>query len=85
MLVKNSFIQTVKNYMNKNVPKLYIDNTIRDAVEIFRKDKIMILPVMDKKNSFIGIMTPSSIFKAFSENASIDEICFLLLLKMQLQ
>ncbi|MCK1983555.1 MULTISPECIES: sigma-54-dependent Fis family transcriptional regulator [Peribacillus] len=73
MLVKNSFIQTVKNYMNKNVPKLYSDNTIRDAVEIFRKDKIMILPVMDKKNSFSGIMTPSSIFKAFSENVSIDE------------
>ncbi|WP_433958295.1 sigma 54-interacting transcriptional regulator [Cytobacillus horneckiae] len=73
MLVRNSFTQTVENYMNRNVPKLTAKHTVRDAVGIFRKDKIWILPVMDEHNLFIGAMTPSAIFKALSENASIDD------------
>ncbi|MDQ0270347.1 sigma-54-dependent Fis family transcriptional regulator [Cytobacillus purgationiresistens] len=73
MLIKNSFTQTVSNYMNRHVPKLTDQHTILDAVKIFRKDKIWILPVMDEQNLFVGALTPSAIFKALSENASIDE------------
>ncbi len=73
MLFSKSFSQSVKDFMNRNIPNLCVDSTLRDAVNIFRKEKIMILPVMDGKNRLIGIMTPSSLFKAFSENAKIDQ------------
>lgn len=73
MLFSKSFSQTVKDFMNRNVPSLTTDSTLRDAVYLFRKDKIMILPVMDDKNQLLGIMTPSSLFKAFSEDATIDQ------------
>lgn len=73
MLFSKSFSQSVKDFMNRNIPNLYVDSTLRDAVNLFRKEKIMILPVMDGKNRLIGIMTPSSLFKALSENAKISQ------------
>jgi transcriptional regulator with PAS, ATPase and Fis domain len=73
MQVSKSFTQSVREIMNKDVPKLDEESTLRVAIDIFRKDKIMILPVMDKRNRFIGIMTPSALFNALAENASIDE------------
>ena len=73
MQVSKSFTQSVKDFMNKDAPKLDIDSTLRDAIEIFRKNKIMILPVMDRNNRFTGIMTPSALFNALSEDAAIDE------------
>lgn len=59
--------------MNKDVSKLTEISTLRDAVKIFHKEKTMILPVMSETEKFIGIMTPSSLFKALSGNAGIDD------------
>lgn len=73
MLFSKSFSQSVQDFMTRDIPTLSVDSTLRDAINLFRKEKIMILPVMDDKNQLLGIMTPSSLFKAFSENATIEQ------------
>lgn len=73
MLSTISYYQTVKDLMNSDIPFLNEQSTIREAIELFRKEKVMIMPLLDKHNSFIGVVTPSSLFKVLLDGAMMDE------------
>lgn len=72
MLVKDSFNQSVKVFMNKQIPKLYVNSTLRDAMAFFQKNKLKLLPVVDQHDSLLGVMTHSSLFKALLEDIPLD-------------
>lgn len=74
MEVVKSFRRAVKDFMNDQVPFQYEHITIRNAIQLLRKNKLKLLPIVNQKHTLIGIITVSSILKALSDkNASLDE------------
>lgn len=58
--------EPIWEYINKNIPFLYENQIIEDALDIFSVKNIPFLPVIDKDNNFIGIVTQKLIFKSFN-------------------
>lgn len=76
MQLKQSFTQTVNNFMKTNVPTLSNKSTLLDAAKLFNNYKLRILPIMTLNNRFVGILTPSSLLKALTMGASINDSLF---------
>jgi len=53
----------VREIMTTKVITLRIDSTIRDAVEIFGKNKIGGAPIINENGELVGMITDSDIFK----------------------
>lgn len=62
---------TVDSFMNRNVIKLKVDDSVKQAAEIFKKYKFLAIPVVDEKEQMKGIITLSdgieAIFPEFGE------------------
>jgi magnesium transporter len=61
----------VSNFMNRNLVKLKVDDSVKQAAGIFKKYKFLAIPVVDEKNQMKGIITLSdgveAIFPEFGE------------------
>lgn len=58
--------EPILEYINKDIPFLYDNQIIEDALDIFSIKNIPFLPILDKDNDFIGIVTQKLIFESFS-------------------
>lgn len=70
----------VKNWMSKNVITVGINDSISDAIKILIKQKIRILPVMDREK-LVGIITDRDLKRASASDATsldVHELHFLL-------
>lgn len=56
---------TVKDIMVKNVQTILPTASLEDAIYNMRKNNIAVLPVIDKTNKLMGIITNNDIFDAF--------------------
>jgi acetoin utilization protein AcuB len=55
----------VKEIMTKNPVTIYADETVERAAVIMLEHKVSGLPVLNKQNELIGIITQSDVFRAF--------------------
>ncbi|RMG80459.1 MAG: CBS domain-containing protein [Bacteroidetes bacterium] len=64
----------VKEVMTKQVAKLHPDDTIEIAAGIFRENLFHAMPVVDKDNKLVGILTTYDLLNyAFREPALLDK------------
>jgi magnesium transporter len=49
----------VGNFMNRNIIKLKVHDSVKEAAKIFKKYKFLAIPVVDEKNQMKGIITLS--------------------------
>ena len=70
-LILHSPETQISNFMNKNIIKLKVDESVKEAAEIFKKYKFLAIPIVDEKEQMKGIITLSdgveSIFPEFGE------------------
>ena len=61
---KNVLTKKIKNVMSKKVISIHIDDPILKAESIMKINHISRLPVVDKNNNLIGIISKGDIFRA---------------------
>jgi CBS domain-containing protein len=54
----------VKDVMNKDVVKVYPQNTIEDALQIFAEHPFSLLPVVNEKGEVVGVLSRTDIMNA---------------------
>ncbi|GMO26699.1 MAG: hypothetical protein Ta2B_06990 [Termitinemataceae bacterium] len=53
---------TVASIMNSTLKVLHPDNTVRQAMDMFRKDRLSYAPVIDNNNKFVGELLMTDLF-----------------------
>jgi CBS domain-containing protein/sporulation protein YlmC with PRC-barrel domain len=70
-LILHSPETQISSFMNKNIIKLKVDESVKEAAEIFKKYKFLAIPIVDDRELMKGIITLSdgveSIFPEFGE------------------
>ena len=69
----------VKNWMNKRVITIDVDDSMQDAMKLLKEHKIRMLPVM-KKGELVGIVTDRDLKRASASDATTLEVHELLYL-----
>lgn len=64
---------TVSTIMEKKVITIYEDQLFEDAADLMLRYDIGCLPVLNKKNELVGILTQNDLFKAFTELLGYNE------------
>jgi len=68
-LLKPDLLQTpVKELMSHPIIPLSIQATISDALTLMQEKKIRRIPIVDKNNNLVGIVTENDIFKVLMKN-----------------
>lgn len=71
---ESNAIHTKNDLVKKHIYKATSINektSINDAIEIVVKSKIDVVPVVDKSNTFIGVITPQQILIAYKKASSV--------------
>lgn len=64
----------VSDFMSKNPIYIFPDTSVTDAKALMTKEKISKLPVLDKSNKLVGIVTKNDLLKAGPSSASTLDI-----------
>lgn len=62
----------VRNFMRPNPFVLYVDDSLQNAVDIFNKEKIDGLPILNKRDKIAGIITRSNAFKLLASQTDLQ-------------
>ncbi|WP_253205320.1 sigma 54-interacting transcriptional regulator [Clostridium estertheticum] len=62
----------VKDIMTKNDFKLKENNTFYEASQLFNNNEVEVIPILDKKDILVGVITKSDIIKNFINGTSSD-------------
>lgn len=64
----------VKDLMIKNVPTLYTNDTILDALQCFTKIQSNMIPIVSESDQLLGLLTKSKIIQALANGSSRKDI-----------
>lgn len=64
----------VKKYMTTNFAILTSTSTFREAVALFHRGKIGILPVINGDQKLLGVITRYSLFRALLDDVPLDSV-----------
>ena len=74
-LLKPDLLQTpIKELMSHPVIPLSIQATISDALNLMQEKKIRRIPIVDKNNNLVGIVTENDIFKLLLKNKDLISV-----------
>jgi len=63
----------VKEVMSKKVIKIYVDEKVSHALELFVQYRVYYLPVVNRKNHLVGMLTHKYLYKTQSPRRIMNE------------
>lgn len=69
---------------NRALKNIYTkaDNHIYEVIDLMAKEKLSAVPVLDSKNNYLGVITPSAIIEKFSGYAAVNQPGGIIVLKI---